>query len=167
MVAADDIEPVHMRVAAEGPSRPLSSIFAGSWINADFGIWIGHRDDRRAWELLGEARARYAARADAPAEARREALDALLAAEGSDWCWWYGDDHSSAHDREFDALYRRHLARVYTSLGEPIPDALHRTVISTSTEPDDLVRPGPVEADGHSDRTSPTPAASRWSGPAG
>ncbi len=60
LVAADDIEPVHMRVAAEGPARPLSSIFAGSWINADFGIWIGHRDDRRAWELLGEARARYA-----------------------------------------------------------------------------------------------------------
>ena len=51
-----------MRVAAAGPARPLSSIFAGSWINADFGIWIGHRDDRRAWELLGEARARYAGR---------------------------------------------------------------------------------------------------------
>lgn len=145
LVAAPDIEPVCMRAAAEGPARPLSSIFAGSWINADFGIWIGHRDDRRAWELLGHARDRYDARSDASAVSRAEALDAILAAEGSDWCWWYGDDHSSAHDREFDALFRRHLARVYTALGEAVPETLHRSVITTSLEPDDLVRPGPVE----------------------
>jgi alpha-amylase/alpha-mannosidase (GH57 family) len=145
LVTAPDLTTVGMRAAAEGPARPLSSIFAGSWINADFGIWIGHRDDRRAWELLGQARALYAARAEAPEAARAEALEALLAAEGSDWCWWYGDDHSSAHDREFDALFRRHLSRVYTALGEAVPEALHRSIITTSTEPDDLVRPGPVE----------------------
>ncbi len=28
---------------------------------------------------------------------------------------------------------------------------MHRTVITTSTEPDDLVRPGPVEGDGHAE----------------
>jgi alpha-amylase/alpha-mannosidase (GH57 family) len=25
----------------------------------------------------------------------------MLIAEGSDWFWWYGDDHSSDHDRAF------------------------------------------------------------------
>ena len=149
LVAAPDLEPVTMGVAAGGPARRLSSIFAGSWINADFGVWIGHRDDRRAWELLGEARSHYASRSqEADAGARAAALDALLAAEGSDWCWWYGDDHSSAHDREFDGLYRRHLARVYTSFGDPVPEALHRSIITTRVEPDDRLRPGPVDADG-------------------
>ena len=37
----------------------------------------------------------------------------MLIAEGSDWFWWYGDDHSSDHDMEFDDLFRRHLRNVY------------------------------------------------------
>ena len=56
-----------------------------------------------------------------PATARCEEL---LIAEGSDWFWWYGDDHSSDHDREFDDLFRRHLRNVYAALGEPAPDEL-------------------------------------------
>ena len=148
IVDAPDIEPVTMREAADLPARRLRSIFAGSWINADFGIWIGHRDDRRAWELLGAARARLDARTDAPPDARAAAYDAVLAAEGSDWCWWYGDDHSSAHDREFDALYRQHLGRVYQALGEPVPEAVHRSVITTRQDPDDVIQPGPVDGVG-------------------
>ena len=48
----------------------------------------------------------------------------MLAAEGSDWCWWYGPEHSSANDPEFDILYRKHLTEIYNALGEPAPDAL-------------------------------------------
>ena len=49
------------------------------------------------------------------------AREEILIAEGSDWFWWYGDDHSSAHDSEFDALFRRHLRNAYELLGQPIP----------------------------------------------
>ena len=34
----------------------LPEIFPGSWIDANFYIWIGHADDQRAWRQLGEAR---------------------------------------------------------------------------------------------------------------
>ena len=34
----------------------LKSIFPGSWIDANFYIWIGHPDDHRAWSQLAEAR---------------------------------------------------------------------------------------------------------------
>src|SRR5689334_19472389 len=97
-----------MEVAAAGPAAPLLAIYAGSWINADFGIWIGHADDRRAWSQLGHARTALDDAVAAGLEPSRAdaALAALLAAEGSDWFWWYGDDHSSAHDREFDGLFR-------------------------------------------------------------
>src|SRR5262249_29053117 len=53
------------------------------------------------------------------------------AASGSDWCWWYGDDHSSENDLEFDRLFRRHLRAVYLALGRPVPEALSHTIIST------------------------------------
>src|SRR4030095_10846889 len=101
--AAKDIEMVTMAEAATGPSTSLPSIFPGSWINGDFYIWIGHRDDHRAWDQLSAARQAYDQHADAAAaESRDRALEELLIAEGSDWFWWYGDDHSSDQDVDFD-----------------------------------------------------------------
>ena len=98
----------------------LPSIFPGSWINGDFYIWIGHRDDHRAWDQLSAARETYDQHADGvAAEARERALEELLIAEGSDWFWWYGDDHSSDHDADFDDLFRCHLRNAYAALGAP------------------------------------------------
>ncbi|HUV33010.1 MAG TPA: hypothetical protein VMW31_05515, partial [Devosiaceae bacterium] len=146
---APDIDPVQMRTAAAGPAMQLSRVFAGSWINADFGIWIGHRDDRRAWGQLRALRERFEARAaDLVPDRRQEAFDAILAAEGSDWFWWYGDDHSSAHDREFDALFRHHLRRAYRALGDEPPDELRRTNITTEVPGDDVAAPGVVAEPG-------------------
>ena len=136
---ADDIQTVTMAEAAAGPAAPLPSIFPGSWINGDFYIWIGHRDDHRAWDQLSDARAAFDERAAlVPAEARDRALEELLIAEGSDWFWWYGDDHSSDHDADFDDLFRRHLRNAYAALGAPIPEELFATNISTGAGPDRL-----------------------------
>jgi hypothetical protein len=74
----------------------------------------------------------------AGAESRDRALEELLIAEGSDWFWWYGDDHSSDHDADFDALFRRHLRNAYTALGAPIPEELFAANISTGSGPDPL-----------------------------
>lgn len=123
---------------AASPNAPrLQEIFPASWINANFDVWIGHAEDVQAWELLRDARDTYeraAARAAAAAGASREptpwnaqatrAYEAILAAEGSDWCWWFGPEHSSANDAEFDELYRKHLTEIYNALGEPAPDVL-------------------------------------------
>jgi hypothetical protein len=136
---ADDIETVTMSQAAAGPAAVLPSIFPGSWINGDFYIWIGHRDDHRAWDQLSEARGVFDQRADlVPAEARDRALEELLIAQGSDWFWWYGDDHSSDHDADFDDLFRRHLRNAYAALGAAVPEALFATNISTGAGPDRL-----------------------------
>ena len=111
------------------PRGPLAHLVPGSWINANFDIWIGPPEDNRSWDLLRDAREFFGrAERQRPATLSREALDLareeLLIAEGSDWNWWYGPHHSSANDREFDQLYRTHLANVYRALGEPPPDAL-------------------------------------------
>ena len=136
---AEDIETVTMAEAAAGPAQPLPSVFPGSWINADFYIWIGHRDDHRAWDQLSAARAAFDACGGAvDAAARDRALEEILIAEGSDWFWWYGDDHSSDHDADFDELFRRHLRNAYDALGVPAPEELFATNISTGSGPDRL-----------------------------
>jgi alpha-amylase/alpha-mannosidase (GH57 family) len=145
LAEAPDIRTVTMSEAAAGTATPLPSIFPGSWINGDFYIWIGHRDDRRAWDQVSEARATFDVRSGSVApEARDRALEELLIAEGSDWFWWYGDDHSSDHDAEFDELFRRHLRNAYAALGAPIPEELFATNISTGAGPDRLMPAGRV-----------------------
>ena len=57
-----------------------------------------------------------------PALAR--AWEEIYIAEGSDWFWWYGDDHSSPQDALFDHLFRKHLRNVYTLLGCDPPGCL-------------------------------------------
>jgi alpha-amylase/alpha-mannosidase (GH57 family) len=136
---ANDIQTVTMAEAAAGPAAALPGLFPGSWINGDFYIWIGHRDDHRAWDQLSAARATFDAReALVDATARDRALEEILIAEGSDWFWWYGDDHSSDHDAEFDELFRRHLRNAYAALGAPVPEELFATNISTGAGPDRL-----------------------------
>ena len=128
-------------------SLPRSAI-PGSWINADFYIWAGHRDDHRAWQQLAAARRAFDAHGGSLSPARRAlAWEELLVAEGSDWFWWYGDDHSSDHDAEFDDLFRRHLRNVHEALGLEPPAELCLTNISTtsagaaSTRPTALTTP--------------------------
>src|SRR6185369_15028748 len=127
---------VTMSEACADATQPLGSIFPGSWINGDFYIWIGHADDHRAWSQLVDARRALEsppAGLSEPSLAR--ATEELLIAEGSDWFWWYGDDHSSEHDLEFDDLFRRHLRNVYRLLGKPIPDELFVSNISAGAPP--------------------------------
>jgi alpha-amylase/alpha-mannosidase (GH57 family) len=124
-------------IAAAGEIPQIGGIFPASWINANFDVWIGHAEDVQAWDLLWDAREAYARseeagkqeRKDAPSEeALRQAKESLLAAEGSDWCWWYGPEHSTANDAEFDALYRRHLTAIYRALGMVAPDELAKPI---------------------------------------
>ena len=93
------------------PAR-IDSIFPGSWIDANFSIWIGHRDDQLAWGQLGDARQAIEAAPVADAASLERAREELFIAEGSDWSWWYGDDHTSDHDADFDDQCRRQRRNV-------------------------------------------------------
>ena len=108
----------------------LTSLVPGSWIHANFNVWIGAPEDNRAWDYLFNARNFYAQAAPAATEAQRQlAFEEILIAEGSDWNWWYGPEHHSANDRDFDELYRKHLSNVYQALGARPPDYLAQPII--------------------------------------
>ncbi|MDD5545763.1 MAG: glycoside hydrolase family 57 protein [Candidatus Omnitrophica bacterium] len=104
----------------------LNRLHPGSWINANFCIWIGHEEKNKAWEYLSETRSvlkDYEKQQPDP-DTLRKAWKEIYIAEGSDWNWWYGDDNSSANDEEFDRLFRSHLANVYTLIGKEPPEYL-------------------------------------------
>jgi alpha-amylase/alpha-mannosidase (GH57 family) len=131
-----------MSEASATSTDRLRSIFPGSWINADFYIWIGHADDHRAWGQLADARQALDDPAPGlPVAALQRAREELLTAEGSDWFWWYGDDHSSSHDLAFDDLFRRHVRNVYRALEKPIPEELFVTNITTEPPEADVNQP--------------------------
>lgn len=126
----------------------LTHVVPGSWINANFDVWIGSEEDNRAWELLAQARDFFAERSAAPGVSepkRRLAEQELWIAEGSDWCWWYGPEHSTANDEEFDLLYRRHLGNVYRLLGTLPPDELAVPIKRPRGEALNVPPTGPIE----------------------
>ena len=113
----------------------LHTIFPGSWINGNYGIWIGHPEENQAWDLLAMARAAAVSSSPSVASALESGYPAvdptaemicrsLYAAEGSDWFWWFGDDHFSPHSDRFDKLFRQHLLNVYLLLGQDPPRQL-------------------------------------------
>jgi len=130
-----------MAEACAGPKDTLPSIFPGSWINADFYIWICHADDQRAWSQLADARRALDAATGVPPEAMARAWEEMLIAEGSDWFWWYGDDHSSDHDLVFDELFRRHVRNIYRAIDVPVPEELFVSNITTHPQLAGVVAP--------------------------
>ena len=124
--------------------QPLDHIFPASWIGANFDVWIGAEEDNVAWTQLLRARQTYDAAGAVPEEQRRMAMEELLIAEGSDWCWWYGPEHDSANRPEFDQLYRSHLANVYRFLNMAPPEELSRPILRMSVPEVHLPPTGPI-----------------------
>ena len=123
-------------IEREPVREKLSSIVPGSWINANFDVWIGAPEDNLAWDHLSAAHDFFVKNAaKASPEQRALAKEELLIAEGSDWNWWYGPEHHSANDREFDELYRKHLSNVYHALGAIPPQALSQPISGTHAQP--------------------------------
>lgn len=128
----------------------LEHIHAGSWIGGNFDIWTKDREARQAWRLLARAKNDTYGGAGGPARQNIEkdgkagtaarptpsdsptAYDHLLAAEGSDWFWWYGDTFQSEQKPQFDELFRGHLIRAYELAGLEVPDEMYAPILSAS-----------------------------------
>ncbi len=122
---ADRAVPAHP--TAQQPE--LEPLWAGSWIDGTYGIWIGENEENVAWSYLLQARNDLAAsgiprpnpEAPEPADVGSKAWnvyaawEAIYAAEGSDWFWWYGDDMTTPanDDTPFDQGFRAQLAAMY------------------------------------------------------
>jgi alpha-amylase/alpha-mannosidase (GH57 family) len=142
VMEAITVSEAHARIKA----TPLDHIFPGSWISANFDVWIGAEEDNKAWRLLLAAREAYAAATNASNSQRALALEELLISEGSDWNWWYGPEHDTANAVEFDQIYREHLANVYRALDLAPPAELSQPILTIHEEETQLSPTGPISA---------------------
>ncbi len=134
-VTMDDVH------ALPGQGR-LEHLAPGSWIHGTFDTWAGHPEKNRAWELIYQTRrdaSHFAEKLDA---AVAEAIRAhFLAAECSDWFWWYGDDHATEFGMEFDALFREHLIAIYRLLDMQPPSDLFEPIFTHKSSASFMVKP--------------------------
>ncbi len=114
-------------LAEHPPTRSLPTVPRGSW-GGDLSTWEGEVEEEIAWEWLSDCREAVFSHDPNP-----EALDALYAAEGSDWFFWYGKDWDSGTDELFDWLFKVHLVSAYRSAG--VPEEEIPAVLSLKLEP--------------------------------
>ncbi len=141
---ADDLKTITYSEAAEQNksrySPRLKSVKAGSWINGNFKIWIGNKEELAAWNMLAEAREAVEKRKDdIEPENFDKAMEEIYIAEGSDWFWWYGDEHQAENKSDFDVLFREHLQRAYKLIGVETPSHILEP-ISESYEKKNIVQ---------------------------
>jgi len=107
----------------------LKHLTPGSWVYGNLSTWIGDKSKTRGWELLIEAKKAFDAHVGTLGEKQQHAAaEQLRICEGSDWNWWFGDYNPSDAVRDFDRLYRQHLAKLYQLLGLPQSASLSNSI---------------------------------------
>jgi alpha-amylase/alpha-mannosidase (GH57 family) len=119
-------------LAQHPPTKSIERLWAGSWIGHDLTTWIGEPEENLAWDYLAAVRADLEdcrTKGDADDDAIARAFGEILAAEGSDWFWWYGNDQTSSLEGGFDESFRGMLANVYTEIGKEPPSFLSESIL--------------------------------------
>ena len=114
----------------------IENLWPGSWIDADFHIWIGEEEENKGWDMLRQVRDYWQSVLDSGGlskDAEEAVWNEMLAAEGSDWFWWFGSDQESTNDSDFDRQFRNTLKNVYTLTGQEAPDFLDKPIVPPST----------------------------------
>ncbi|MBD3792938.1 MAG: DUF4931 domain-containing protein [Campylobacterales bacterium] len=114
---------------------PLTDLAAGSWINGNFDIWIGHREKNAAWELLDGAKVVYdKLKATFNPETLEQIDKEFMIALGSDWFWWYGDDHYTSLKAQFDEEFRTHIRNIYELMEKEPPHNLSVPIVTKQSK---------------------------------
>jgi len=111
----------------------LSNLTTGSWINANFDMWIGDPCKNKAWDYLIAARMQvelaFKKCTNLDEELKDQVMEQLLIAEGSDWFWWYGKPNESPDKPIFDELFRKNLKKIYELMEEEVPQFLSEPIV--------------------------------------
>jgi len=101
-------------------TRKLERLAPGSWINSDFGVWVGSKENNRNWDIL--KRIRNAIDTHAKDKQKREqALECFHIIEGSDWNWWNTFEDV---DGDFSKIFLAYVKKIYDIIGRTPPSFL-------------------------------------------
>ena len=133
---------VHMEDVMNLSSRPLDTLAPGSWIHGEFNTWVGHPEKTRGWELIYLTRRDFEHhKSNIDEDTIEQITKHFLAAECSDWFWWYGDDHFTEFSEEYDELFRLHLIAIYDLMHSAPPSDLLKPIISHKSSKNFLLPP--------------------------
>ena len=135
-------ETLTMDEVLQTQQQELQALGVGSWIHGALNTWVGHPEKTKAWELLFVAKKDYEHHKEKlSAEVQEQIIKHFLAAECSDWYWWYGDDHFSEFGAEFDTLFRSHLIAIYDLMHASPPSDMFLPIIKDVSTQDFHIKP--------------------------
>jgi len=101
-------------------TKSLDRLAPGSWINSDFGVWVGSKTNNRNWKILKELRDLIERNKDKISEIDT-VLEYFHIIEGSDWNWW--NTYSEATG-DFQTLFFAYVKEIYRLLGKTPPASI-------------------------------------------
>ena len=97
-------------------------------------MWVGEAQKNKAWALLNDAKdvlLDSIKSGKMNANDIGNALKNLMAAEGSDWFWWLGEDSPLFSQSSMEKIFRNFLKNIYLTAGIPVPEKLFESLSST------------------------------------
>lgn len=144
-IEAEGLPTVKLReyIEANPPKHKIEKLHSGSWIDANFHIWIGKPQKNQAWDYLRRAMDELGESLSAASrdENSANALDSFMAACGSDWFWWFDEDFDSAFKGDFDRIFRSHIKNAFIFLGKKVPLFLFEPIYRFEDQRAALIKP--------------------------
>ncbi|MCM8773486.1 MAG: glycoside hydrolase family 57 protein [Candidatus Omnitrophica bacterium] len=94
----------------DSPSKPLKKLSSGSWINTDFGVWIGSKSNNNNWVILKKLRDWIDTCKDK--NIKEKALEYFYIIEGSDWNWWNTFEENTGDFKKIFFSYVKEICRL-------------------------------------------------------
>lgn len=133
-------------IEAHKPETTITKLHSGSWISANYAIWIGKGQKNQGWGYLkrtvDELGSQISPRTgDLSDPVRLKAIDSFAAACGSDWFWWFDDDFDSAFKSDFDRIFRTHLKNAFSFLKRDLPLFLFNPIYRYEEREPSIINP--------------------------
>jgi alpha-amylase/alpha-mannosidase (GH57 family) len=98
-------------------SKNIDRVAPGSWINGDFGVWIGSKKNNFYWYILKRIRDLIE-----KSKLERKKIEKIrnyfYIIEGSDWFWWNTFEDISG---DFKKIFFSYVKKIYSLLDRKIP----------------------------------------------
>ena len=101
---------------AKGGIKKLERLSPGSWINSDFGVWAGSKENNHNWYILKKIREQLDKVKDE--DIKGKLLEQFYILEGSDWNWWNTFEDITG---DFKKIFFSYIRDIFKTLGKNIP----------------------------------------------
>jgi len=101
---------------AKHDAKKLERLSPGSWINSDFGVWAGSKENNHNWYVLKRVREQIDKVKDKSIKNRL--MERFYMLEGSDWNWWNTFEEPTG---EFKKIFISYAKDIYKILGKKPP----------------------------------------------